>query len=84
MYLVPRHAISRHTASGVEYYDGCEMRGWVGWSDLREDAVGFRTYAKAKRRADRVGGHVFSFQRFENMPDTFSKPIIQLSQARVA
>ncbi|HEV7434882.1 MAG TPA: hypothetical protein VGO22_08440 [Pseudorhizobium sp.] len=33
------------------------------WSDEAEDAEEFRTQAKAQRRADRVGGEVFSHSR---------------------
>jgi hypothetical protein len=79
MYLVPRHAISRPTASGVEYWDGCGF-----WSDLREDAEEYRTLEAAEEDAAILGGDVFSYERMSNLPDTFSKPIIQLSRARVA
>lgn len=78
MHLVHRHAISRPTASGVEYWDGCF------WSDLREDAEEYRTLEAAEEDAEILGGDVFSYERMSNLPDTFSKPIIQLSQARVA
>jgi hypothetical protein len=78
MYLVPRHAISRPTASGVEYWDGCF------WSDLREDAEEYRILEAAEEEAAILGGDVFSYERMSNLPDTFSKPIIQLLQARVA
>ncbi|HEV7433858.1 MAG TPA: hypothetical protein VGO22_03130 [Pseudorhizobium sp.] len=33
------------------------------WSDEAEDAEEFRTSGKAQRRADRVGGEVFSHSR---------------------
>jgi len=78
LHRINRHAISRHTASGVEYYDGCF------WSDLREDAEEYRTLEAAEEDAAILGGDVFSYERMSNLPDAFSKPIIQLSQERVA
>lgn len=33
------------------------------WSTDEDDAEEFRTHAKAQRRADRVGGEVYSFER---------------------
>jgi len=78
MPMIKRYAISR-SITAPEYYDGCGF-----WSDLREDAEEYRTIEAAEEDAAILGGDVFSYERMSELPDTFSKPIIQLSQARVA
>jgi hypothetical protein len=71
MAIVTRHFVARLTPSGsTEYHDG------HFWTEDRDDAEEFRTYAKAQRRADRIGGEVFRFQRFSNLPDTYAVPFV--------
>ncbi|MBB3411261.1 hypothetical protein FHT87_005214 [Rhizobium sp. BK316] len=79
MPMIKRYAIARRSGFATEYYDGCETARYDGWSEFRTDADEFRTYAKAKRRADRIGGEVFSYERFSDIPDTFAVPVIVLA-----
>lgn len=59
MTFVTRYTIQRLTdRNATEYYMNADQ-----WSDDAEDAEEFATNAKAQRRADRVGGGVFSFDR---------------------
>lgn len=81
MPIIVRYRIERLTASRTEYYDGCETSRYDGWQDEATGADEFRTYAKAQRRADRVGGEVTRFQRFSHIADAFSAPVIQLVAA---
>lgn len=76
MAMIKRYAIERLTETGTEYYDGCETPRYDGWSSDRSDADEFHTYSKAKRRADRIGGSVFMFQRFSDIADQFTSPMI--------
>jgi hypothetical protein len=74
--MIKRYAISRTIDGNAEYYDGCETAHYDGWSSDRSDADEYRTYSKAKRRADRIGGEVFMFERFSDIPDQFITPMI--------
>lgn len=81
MAIVTRYRIERLTGCSTEYYDGCETARYDGWQDNATDAEGFRTYAKAQRRADRIGGEVTRFQTIANLPDAFVAPVITLIAA---
>lgn len=64
MSFVKRWNIQKLTAEyQTLYYDGCEAPKYDGWSTDPEDALEFGTLARAQRRADRVGGDVFSHSR---------------------
>lgn len=64
MTFVTRYTIQRLTPSHrTEFYDGCESERHDGWTDQADEAFAFATIGKAQRRADRVGGEVFSHQR---------------------
>ena len=83
-HMIRRYAIARRSGSATEYYDGCETARYDGWSEFRTDAEEFRTFAKAQRRADRIGGEVFSYERFSDIPDAFAAPVIVLSHSNAA
>lgn len=81
MPFVTRYSIERVAPDfSTEFYTGYEHVDG-GWSEDPAEADEFRTYAKAQRRADRVGGEVTRFQRFSHIADAFSAPVIQLVAA---
>lgn len=59
MTFVTRYTIQRLTdRNATEFYMNADQ-----WSDDADDAEEFTTNAKAQRRADRVGGEVYTFDR---------------------
>ena len=76
MAMIKRYAICRSIDGIAEYYDGCETAHYDGFQPDREYVDDFRTYSKAKRRADRVGGQVFMFERPADIADQFVTPMI--------
>lgn len=81
MAIVTRYRIERLICGQTEYYDGCETTRYDGWQGDACGAEGFRTYAKAQRRADRIGGEVTRFQTIANLPDAFVAPTLTLIAA---
>lgn len=70
----------------TEFYDGCEIARHDGWSTDPEDVCEFRTLGKAQRRADRVGGSVFSHSRPATALEAglMNRPIHTVSRRRAA
>lgn len=70
----------------TEFYDGCESARHDGWSTDPEDVCEFKTAARAQRRADRVGGEVFSHQRQATAFEAamMARPIHTVSRRRAA
>ena len=87
MTFVQRWNIQKLTAEyQTLYYDGCEAPKYDGWSTDPEDVCEFKTAARAQRRADRVGGEVFSHQRQATVFEAamLGAPIHTVSRRRAA
>lgn len=85
-HLLTRYSIERLTPSGAtQYYDGCEVPGYDGFSSDPEYVEEFLTREKAQRRADRVGGIVFKSQRWSRIPDfVFTIPVVRGADLQAA
>jgi len=82
MTFVTRYTIQRLTdRNRTEWLMNADQ-----WSTDEDDAEEFRTLAKAQRRADRVGGEVFSHQRQATALEAamMARPIPTVSRRRAA
>lgn len=84
--FVTRYHLERLTGTRTEFYDGCEAPKYDGWTDEADDAFEFATVQKAQRRADRVGGDVFSHSRPATALEAamMARPIHTVSRRRAA